>query len=75
MSKEPKFKVGDFVCHKATGGSFPKKMIVMSVGYLKDEDGETIIYQVSGEKESYFAKDDLFFRAILSEIELKLCDK
>ena len=42
---------------------------------LKNEDGETTIYQLSGEKESYVAKDDTFFRVILEEVEIELFDK
>lgn len=50
-------------------------MIVTATGSLKNEDGETTIYQLSGEKESYVAKDDTFFRVILEEVEIELFDK
>lgn len=72
MSKEPKFKVGDILRHRATNKYNGRKMIVTAVGSLKNLDGETIIYQLSGEKESYAARDDSFFRSILEEMELEL---
>jgi heat shock protein HspQ len=75
MAKEAKFKIGDLVRHKAAQKHNARKMIVTATGSLKNEDGETTIYQLSGEKESYVAKDDTFFRVILEEIEIELFDK
>lgn len=75
MSKEPKFKLGDVLRHRATNKHNGRKMLVTSIGSLKNEDGETIIYQLSGEKESFVARDDSFFRTILEEQELEFHDK
>ena len=75
MAKEAKFKIGDLVRHKAAQKHNARKMIVTATGSLKNEDGETTIYQLSGEKESYVAKDDTFFRVILEEVEIELFDK
>lgn len=72
MSKEPKFKLGDILRHRATNKHNGKKMLVTAIGTLKNADGETIIYQLSGEKDSYVARDDAFFRSILDEQELEL---
>ena len=74
MQKEPKFKIGNIVRHKATQRHSSRKMLIMAVGFLKTNDGETIIYQVSAEKESYAPRDDSFFRTIMEEVELELFD-
>lgn len=75
MSKEPKFKIGEFVRHRAAPKHNARKMVITALGSLRNEDSETIIYQLSGEKESYVAKDDQFFRCILDEQEIELYDK
>lgn len=74
MQKNHKYKIGDIVIHAAVSPIIAARMVITAVGSLKNEDGEILLYQVSGAKDSRVPRDDMFFRTILEESEIKKYD-
>ena len=71
MSKA-KFKVGDFLRHKAASDSGVQKLLVRGVGQMAYAEGYTVIlYELSFEKKPSGARDDSFSRVLLEESELE----
>jgi hypothetical protein len=68
MSKQPKYKVGDILRHRATQGvENAMRFVVIQVGVFKDADeNETVVYQISGLNQD----ENAFLRGIIDESEL-----
>lgn len=72
MGKKHKYQIGDVVIHAASSPINGVRMIITAIGSLKNEDGEILLYQVSGERQPLSQEDHVFFRSILEESEIKI---
>lgn len=72
--KEPKFKIGDVLKHKSLRIHNCHRLLVIGVGTIKNDDGESIIYALSFEKQFTSNGEQTFVRVILEENEVELFD-